>query len=60
MNEEQPQSRQTRTLGNTKTPTVFAFLRSGKWMFISAGNSVWLLDVQNEHAMAILRGLKRM
>jgi len=53
MNEEEPQSRQIRTLGNTKTPTSSAFLRSGKWMFTSAGYSVWLLEPQFVQAMVI-------
>jgi hypothetical protein len=50
MNEEEPQSRQTRSLGNTKTPSSSEFLRPEKPMFTSAGNSVWLLEAQNEQA----------
>ena len=50
MNEEEPQSRQTRSLGNTKTPSSSEFLRPEKRMFTSAGNSVWLLEAQNEQA----------
>ena len=50
MNEEEPQSRQTRSLGNTRTPGLSAFLRPGKWMFTSAGYSVWSLDVQDVQA----------
>jgi hypothetical protein len=52
MNEEEPQSRQTRSFGNTRTPGLFAFLRPGKWMFTSAGNTLWLLEAQNVHDMA--------
>jgi hypothetical protein len=52
-NEEEPQSRQTRSFGNTKTPGRFAFLRPGKTIFTSAGNSAWLLDSQNVHDMAM-------
>ena len=32
MNEEEPQSRHTRSLGNTRTPCFSALLRPGKWM----------------------------
>ena len=53
MNEEDPQSKQTRSLGNTKTPGLAAFLRPGKWMCTSAPNSVWLLEWQNLHDIAI-------
>jgi hypothetical protein len=53
MNEEEPQSRQTRSFGNTKTPGLSAFLRPGKWMFTWAGSSSWLLEAQDLHDMAI-------
>jgi hypothetical protein len=53
MNEEDPQLQQTISLGNTKTPTVFAFLRPEKRMFTSAGNSIWLLEAQDVHTMVI-------
>jgi hypothetical protein len=49
MNEEEPQLQQTRSLGNTKTPTVSALLRPEKRMFTSAGNSIWLLEAQDVH-----------
>jgi hypothetical protein len=51
MNEDEPQSRQTRTLGNIRTPGFFAFWRPGKCMFTSAGNSFGLLDWQNLQGM---------
>src|ERR1039458_9529768 len=53
MNEEEPQSRQTISLGNTRTPGLSASLRPGKWMFTSAGNSARLVEVQNVHDMVI-------
>lgn len=53
MKEEDPQSRQTISLGNIKTPSSFALLRSEKQMFTSAENSVWLLEAQNEQANSV-------
>ena len=52
MNEEEPQSRQTRSFGNTKTPELSESLRNGKWIFTSAENSLWLPDWQNVHGIA--------
>jgi hypothetical protein len=40
MNEETPQSKQTRTFGNSKNPELAKSQRLGKWILTSAGNSL--------------------
>jgi hypothetical protein len=39
VNREKPQSKQTKSVGNNKTPGLSMFLRPWKWMFISLMNS---------------------
>ena len=39
-----PQSKQTASFGNTKTPGLSRFLSPEKWMLISATNCVWFSE----------------
>jgi len=58
VNCEMPQSRHTKTFGNTQTPGLFRFLEpeNEKWMTISAVNSASVLDPHNRQGISATRG----
>jgi hypothetical protein len=41
---ETPQSKQTKTFGNTNAPGLSRFLSPAKWIIISETNCVWFSD----------------
>jgi hypothetical protein len=53
-NREQPQSKQTETFGNTKTPGLARCLRPEKWIIISEVNSACLLDLHSAQRIKAL------
>jgi hypothetical protein len=51
VNREEPQSKQTRSVGKTKTPGSSTFLRPAQWINISVENSASLSDLHNIQGM---------
>ena len=51
---EKPQSRQTSSFANTRTPGLSMFSRPRKWTFISEVNSVVFIDPHELQVIAIL------
>jgi hypothetical protein len=47
-----PQSKQTKSFGNIKTVGLSSFFNPGKWMLISAPNSVRFFDPHVLHAIS--------
>jgi hypothetical protein len=47
VNRAEPQSKHTKTLGNTKTPGLARCLKPEKWIIISEVNSACLLDLHS-------------